>query len=242
MRTAALAGHPSAVTYLWLWARGEAAGRNGRRWTTAPETVRAPSSGWWTYPAPAQGRPGPQRPPGPGQPLLRRPRGDVLNFPNNVRELYARPQLDWDVAPFPKAWTGSATPGRRRTVGLPEGSKQVEPAWTFAKWLASADGARIFTRAGRAVPARRSAANNPDYLRPDTPQHEEQIVKALEYSRLQPVTLMFNDAEVMVRAYENAMFDEQEPLPVAGALQQLQDALDRLERDRAQPVGWEPKR
>ena len=96
--------------------------------------------------------------------------------------------------------------------------------------------------AGRAVPARRSAANSPDYLRPDTPQHEEQIVKALEYSRLQPVTLMFNDAEVMVRAYENAMFDEQEPLPVAGALQQLQDALDRLERDRARPVGWEPKR
>jgi hypothetical protein len=38
------------------------------------------------------------------------------------------------------------------------------------------------------------------------------------------------------------MFSEQDALPVAGALQQLQDGLDKLERDRAKPVGWEPKR
>ena len=37
------------------------------------------------------------------------------------------------------------------------------------------------------------------------------------------------------------MFDEQAPLPAARALQQLQDALDQLERDRALPEGWEPK-
>jgi hypothetical protein len=104
------------------------------------------------------------------------------------------------------------------------------------------DGAKIFTKAGRAVPARRTAANAPEYIRPDTPQHEDNIVKALDYSRLQPVTIMFNDAEQVVKAYENAMFDEDKPLPVGVALQQMQDVLDKLERDRAKPVGWEPKK
>jgi ABC-type glycerol-3-phosphate transport system substrate-binding protein len=245
MRIAALSGRPSfRGDVTWLWARGaKLLDESGRRWTfTAPETVRAFE---WLVDLRRRHKvvPGPNDLQGQGNLFFAGRAAMSLNFPNNVRELYARPQLDWDVAPFPKAIDGQRyTRETADGVGLPEGSKQVEPAWTFAKWLASADGARIFTRAGRAVPARRSAANSPDYLRPDTPQHEEQIVKALEYSRLQPVTLMFNDAEVMVRAYENAMFDEQEPLPVAGALQQLQDALDRLERDRARPVGWEPKR
>ena len=81
-----------------------------------------------------------------------------------------------------------------------------------------------------------------EFIRPDTPQHEENIVKALDYSRIQPITLMFNDAEQMVRAYEAAMFDEKAPLAVGTAMQQLQDALDKLERDRAKPQGWEPKK
>jgi hypothetical protein len=38
------------------------------------------------------------------------------------------------------------------------------------------------------------------------------------------------------------MFDEEKPLPVGVAMQQLQDALDKLERDQAKPAGWEPKR
>ena len=91
-------------------------------------------------------------------------------------------------------------------------------------------------RSRRATPRQR-----PDFLRPDTPQHEENIVKALDYSRLQPVTVMFNDAEQIVKAYENAMFDEKSPMPVGGALQQLQDVLDKFERDKARPAGWEPK-
>ena len=68
------------------------------------------------------------------------------------------------------------------------------------------------------------------------------IVKALDYSRLQPVTMMFNDAEQIVRAYENAMFDEKAPMPVGSALQQLQEVLEKLERDKARPAGWEPRK
>ncbi|HEX2033136.1 MAG TPA: extracellular solute-binding protein [Chloroflexota bacterium] len=245
MRTAALAGRPSFRGNLsWLWAHGaQFLDGSGRRWTfTAPETVRAYE---WLVDLRRRHKvvPGPTDLQGQGNLFFAGRAAMALNFPNNLRELYARPELEWDVAPFPKAVDGQRyTRETADGVGLPAGAKQVEPAWTFVKWLTSAEGAKIFTRAGRAVPARRSAATSPDYVRPDTPQHEEEIVKALEYSRLQPVTLMFNDAEQMVRAYENAMFDEKEPLPVGPALRQLQEALDKLERDRAKPEGWEPRR
>ena len=53
---------------------------------------------------------------------------------------------------------------------------------------------------------------------------------------------MFNDAEQIIKAYENAMFDDKSPMPVSTAMQQLQDILEKLERDKAKPVGWEPKR
>jgi multiple sugar transport system substrate-binding protein len=245
MKTAALSGRPSFRGDLpWLWARGaKFLDESGRRWTfTAPETVRAYE---WLVDLRRRHKvvPGPADLQGLGNTFFAGRAAMSLGYPNNLREFYSRPQLDWDVVPFPKAVDGQRyTRETADGVGLPEGTKQVEPAWTYVKWLTSAEGAKIFVKAGRAVPARRSAANSPEYLRPDTPQHEELIVKALDYSRLQPVTLMFNDAEQMVRAYEDAMFSEQDALPVAGALQQLQDGLDKLERDRAKPVGWEPKR
>jgi multiple sugar transport system substrate-binding protein len=166
-----------------------------------------------------------------------------LSYPNNLRELYTRPQMETEIVPFPKAIDGKRyTRETADGVGLPEGGKQPEPAWTFTKWLASGDGAKIFNKAGRAVPARRSAAAAPDFIRSDTPQREENVTGALDYSRLQPVTLMFNDAEQIIKAYENAMFDDKSPMPVSTAMQQLQDILEKLERDKAKPVGWEPKR
>jgi multiple sugar transport system substrate-binding protein len=245
LKTVALSGRPSFRGNLsWLWARGaKFLDASGRKWTfNIPETIRAYE---WLVDLRRRHKvvPGPDDFRGAGNLFYTGLAAMSFNYPNNVRNLYAlRPQLDWDVTHFPKALDGQRyTRETADGTGLPMGGKQPEPAWTFIKWLASAEGAKIFTKAGRAVPARRSAANSADYVRPDTPQHEENIVKALEYSRLQPVTVMFNDAEQMVRAYENAMFDEKTPLPVNVALQQLQDALDKLERDQSKPAGWEPK-
>jgi multiple sugar transport system substrate-binding protein len=245
LRTVGLSGRPSFRGDLaWLWARGaNFLDSTGRRWTfTDPATMRAYE---WLVDLRRKYKvvPGPDDFKGQGNTFYAGRAAMSFNYPNNVRELYSRQQIDWDVTHFPKAIDGQRY--TRETAdgnGLPTGGKQPEPSWTFIKWLSSADGARIFTKAGRAVPARRSAANSPDFIRPDTPQHEENIVKGLEYSRLQPVTLMFNDAEQVVKAYENAMFDENNPLPVSTALTQLQDVLDKLERDRAKPVGWEPKK
>lgn len=244
LRTVGLSGRPSfRGNVSWLWARGaKFLDSTGRRWTfNIPETIRAYE---WLVDLRRKHKvvPGPDDFKGAGNLLYAGVAAMSLNYPNNVRDLYSRPQLDWDVTHFPKALDGQRyTRETADGTGLPMGGKQPEPAWTFIKWLASAEGAKIFTKAGRAVPARKSAANSPEFIRPDTPYHEENIVKGLEYSRLQPITVMFNDVEQIVRAYENAMFDEKTPLPVGIAMQQLQDVLDKLERDQARPVGWEPK-
>jgi ABC-type glycerol-3-phosphate transport system substrate-binding protein len=246
LRTAALHARPSFRSNLsWLWARGaDFLDKNGKWSFNTPTNLRAYE---WLVDLRRRHKviPGPDDTAGAftGNGFLNGRAAMWLSFPNNLRELYTRPQLDTDMVPFPKAVDGKRyTRETADGVGMPEGGKQPEPAWTYIKWLASADGAKIFNKAGRAVPARRSAANAPDFLRPDTPQHEDVIVKALDYSRLQPVTMMFNDAEQVVRAYENAMFDEKAPMPVGSALQQLQEALDKLERDRARPAGWEPRK
>ena len=119
--------------------------------------------------------------------------------------------------------------------------RRPEDGWTFVKYLVSVEGMRLQARLGRAVPARRSVANSPDYLRPDTPQHEENLVRTLEFSRLQPITPMVSDVERIVRRYEEAMFDPAAGLPPVRALPRLQGVLDRLERDRTVPADWEPR-
>jgi multiple sugar transport system substrate-binding protein len=245
LKTVALSGRPSfRGNVSWLWARGaKFLDATGRKWTfNIPETIRAYE---WLVDLRRKHKvvPGPDDFKGQGNLFYAGVAAMSFNYPNNVRDLYSRPQMDWDVTHFPKAIDGQRY--TRETAdgnGLPKGGKQPEPGWTFIKWLASVEGAKIFTKAGRAVPARKSAANSNEFVRPDTPQHEDNIVKGLEYSRLQPVTVMFNDAEQIVKAYENAMFDEDKPLPVGVAMQQLQEVLDKLERDQAKPAGWEPKR
>ena len=175
MKTAGFAGRPSfRGDVTWLWARGaRLLDKTGRRWTmTAPETVHAFE---WLVDLRRRHKvvPGPNDLQGMGNLFFAGRSAMALGYANNLRDFYARPQLDWDVVPFPKA-----TDGQRYTretsdgVGLPEGAKQVEPGWTFVKWLISTEGARFFV-IGRAVPARRTVANSADYLRPDTPQHED---------------------------------------------------------------------
>ncbi|MDQ3701776.1 MAG: sugar ABC transporter substrate-binding protein [Chloroflexota bacterium] len=246
MRTAGLSARPTFRGNLgFLWTAGaKLLDANGKRWTfNIPETVRAYE---WLVALRFRHRvvPGPDDFRGQGNPFLAGRAAMWSAFAVSRPDILARSDTvpNWDVTHYPKAPNGERyTRETSDGVGLPANPKQPDAAWTFVKYLASAEGMRVQAKLGRAVPARRSVANGPDYIRPDTPQHEENLVKALEYSRLQPVTPMFKDAERIVRRYEDAMFDPKAPLPPSRALQQLQDVLDKLERDRAAPQDWEPK-
>ena len=246
MRTVGLAARPSFRGSLaFLWAAGaNFLDQSGTKWTVnTPQTIRAYE---WFVALRLRHKvvSGPNDFQGQGNPFLAG-RGAMWSAFAVVRpDILARPDTvpEWNVTHYPKAANGQrATRETSDGVGLAANPKQLEAGWAFLKYLASVDGMKVQAKLGRAVPARKSVANSPDYIRPDTPQHEENLVKALEYSRLQPITFMVPQAESVIARYERAMFDETAPLPPSRALQQLQDVLDRLERDRALPENWEPK-
>lgn len=165
-----------------------------------------------------------------------------IAFPFIRPDILARPELDWDVTHFPKAPNGQRyTRETSDGVGMPSNTKYVEQAWVFVKYICSAEGQKEFARLGRAVPSRRSVANSPEYLRPDTPQHEENIVKALEYSRLQPITMNFQLAERAIARYEVPLYDDTIMMPPQKMVQQLQDVLRQLDATGQLPPDWEPK-
>jgi ABC-type glycerol-3-phosphate transport system substrate-binding protein len=246
MTTAGLASRPAFRNNLGLlWMAGAKLRDNsGQRWTfTIPETVQAYE---WLVALRTRHRvvPGPSDFPGLGNPFLAGRAAMWSAFASSRPDILARPDTlpDWDVTVYPKAPDGERyTRETSDGVGLPARPRQPEDGWAFVKYLASIEGMRLQARLGRAVPARRSVANSPDYVRPDTPQHEENLVRTLEFSRPQPVTPMFVEAERIVRRYEDVMFDPAAALPPSRALPQLQAVLDRLERDRAVPADWEPR-
>jgi multiple sugar transport system substrate-binding protein len=246
MRSAGLATRPTFRGNLgFLWSMGaKLLDTAGRRWLfDSPETIRAYE---WLLSLRFRHQvvPGPDDFRGAGNPFLAGRAAMWSAFAASRPDILARPDTlpEWDVTHYPKAPDGERyTRETSDGVGLPASARRPETGWTFVKYLASPEGMRLQATLGRAVPARRSVATGADYLRPDTPQHEENLVRALEYSRLQPITLMFNDAERVVRRYEDAMFEPRALLPPGRALQQLQEVLDRLERDRAVPPDWEPR-
>jgi multiple sugar transport system substrate-binding protein len=246
MRTVGLAARPAfrgSLTFLWS-AGARFLDDSGKRWTvSAPETVRAYE--WFVdLRRRHQVLPGPQDFQGAGNPFLAGRAAMWSAFAVVRPDILARADTvpEWDVTHYPKAADGKRyTRETSDGLGMPAQPKQLEAGWRFIKYLASAEGMKVQAKLGRAVPARKSVANSADYVRPDTPQHEENLVKALEYSRLQPITFMFPSAERVISRYEGAMFDPAAPLPPGRALQQMQEVLDKLERDRALPEGWEPK-
>ena len=246
MTTAGLATRPVFRNDLGLlWSAGaRLLDNSGRRWTfNLPETVQAYE---WLVALRTRHRvvPGPSDFPGVGNPFLAGRAAMWSAFASSRPDIQARADVlpDWDVTVYPKAPDGERyTRETSDGVGLPARPRRPEDGWTFVKYLVSVEGMRLQARLGRAVPARRSLANSPDYLRPDTPQHEENLVRTLEFSRLQPITPMFSDAERIVRRYEEAMFDPAAGLPPVRALPRLQGVLDRLERDRTVPADWEPR-
>lgn len=84
--------------------------------------------------------------------------------------------FEWGIAPLPQQkqratilnWAGWAISAQ---------TKEPEAAWTFLRWLASADGVRIFVGAGNSLPGLVALADDPEL------PIEEPFREGLEYAR-----------------------------------------------------------
>jgi multiple sugar transport system substrate-binding protein len=104
--------------------------------------------------------------------------------------------LDWDVAPMPTGPAGQATRVTWDCLAIPSEARHPDAAWTFVAYVTGPEGQRLLARAGRNLPAR--LANLPDFVRPDTPEHEEVFVDALRYARMQPLNVYWQDLHQIV--------------------------------------------
>lgn len=73
----------------------------------------------------------------------------------------------WDVALFPKGPAGRHTRYAGVGFGVWSGTKVPGEAWELVKFLCGRDAGRVFRNAPTDVPARRSVAESPEFLKPD---------------------------------------------------------------------------
>lgn len=114
--------------------------------------------------------------------------------------------VDWDIWHMPVGPTGERwTRGTWDGVAMYRGSRVKEQAWRFMRYATGIPGQRMVAEAGRAVPPRISEARAPQFLRPDTPQHEERFLEGMAYFRTQRIPLKWAEMNVVLTQQTEAL-------------------------------------
>ncbi len=96
--------------------------------------------------------------------------------------------FEWDVGLYPIGSTGKRSALYGGTCySIWSKSKAKKEAWKFIKFLASEESIKFLVKSGADIPPVRKIAWSDLVIRPDTPQHEENFVKAMEDARAFPV-------------------------------------------------------
>jgi multiple sugar transport system substrate-binding protein len=107
--------------------------------------------------------------------------------------------MRWDIAHMPSGPAGKATRVSWDGLAIYSGSQHKEAAWRFIKTVLSDEGQRTVGRFQRALPVRRPAVLE-SYVDPETPQEEEKYLEAMEYGRLAPITVKYNEMLLAMQA------------------------------------------
>lgn len=117
--------------------------------------------------------------------------------------------VDWDIWHMPVGPTGERwTRGTWDGLAMYHGSKVKEQAWRFMRFATGEHGQRLVAQTGRAVPPRRSAAQSPAFLRPDTPQHEERFLEGMSYFRTQRIPERWPEMNVVMARETEALLSK----------------------------------
>jgi len=126
--------------------------------------------------------------------------------------------LDWDIWHMPVGPGGERwTRGTWDALALYRRSQVKEEAWRFIRFATGVRGQRMVAEAGRAVPPRKSEANSPAFIRPDTPQHEERFLEGMAYFRTQRIPLRWAEMNVVLTREVEALLAKDGDPHVAAA-------------------------
>ena len=114
--------------------------------------------------------------------------------------------VEWDIWHMPVGPGGERwTRGTWDALAMYQQSRVKEQAWRFIHFATSQKGQLIVADAGRAIPPRKSAAYTPNFLRPDTPQHEERFLEGMSYFRTQRIPLKWAEMNVVLARETEAL-------------------------------------
>jgi multiple sugar transport system substrate-binding protein len=118
--------------------------------------------------------------------------------------------IDWDVAPMPRGPVTRATRTTTEALTISAASPHKAEAWEWVKFVLSEEAQPLFAEHGRGIPALRRAARR-SFPRPDTPQHEERFLEAMDtYARRSSIHERWNEtARVFDREWDRVMLGRQ---------------------------------
>jgi multiple sugar transport system substrate-binding protein len=134
--------------------------------------------------------------------------------------------IDWDVTFLPRGPAGRFSRGTWDGVAMYRKSAHKEEAWRFIRFITGERGQYYVAHTGRAIPPRKSQASSPDFIRPDTPQHEERFLEAMADFRTQRMPERWAEMDVvMKREMEKLLSTTGDPAAEAKTMQRDIDAI-----------------
>ncbi len=134
--------------------------------------------------------------------------------------------FQWDVTFVPKGPAGRWTRYTGDAYCMWAGTRRVEDAWTFIKWMSGEEASKMNALAQRAVPARKAIANSDIYIREDTPWDESVFVRAFEHARVQPITTKWGEMNTLAnQVFEKVLLQKITP---EMAVRTLDEEIDKM--------------
>jgi multiple sugar transport system substrate-binding protein len=134
--------------------------------------------------------------------------------------------IDWDVTFLPRGPAGRFSRGTWDGIAIYADSLHKEEAWKFIRFVTGERGQYHVAHTGRAIPPRKSQAYNPEFTRPDTPQHEELFLEGMADFRAQRMPDKWAEMNVVLRReMERLVTSSGDPVEVAKTMQR---DLDRI--------------
>ena len=106
---------------------------------------------------------------------------------------YSEASFKWDVAPMPAGPAGRFTSVNSAGFVIAKGSKQPDAAWKFLEFVLSTAAQTRLAELGFACPVLKSVAESAVFLQQATPINHQVFLDALNYARMKPVFVGYDE-------------------------------------------------
>lgn len=142
--------------------------------------------------------------------------GRVAMYPTGfwmVAEFSQIPNLEWDVAPYPKGKT-MATTWHGSAYAIWSKTKHPKECWEFLKFSTTPESQIMMAKSGLLIPSRRSIANSDSFLKGETmPTNSRVFLEAFDHAKLTPNLTEMPELDFIVNENLGLAWDGIKPVP-----------------------------